>query len=173
MKHLPIRTRCLHGFGKQHGCARPGDVGSPRAPRAPPVGAVFSSFFGRISLTESFLRCRRGRHPPAGNTPGSRRSIVQGLIAAQHSLFLPGLRHGPQPSGSHTISVTIPTKPKSEPGVGAGRRLSQHTLPCSGQGQRGAHRRRFSSCFLRRRDNFLSEACAPAPGWHMASLEMS
>lgn len=69
------------GVSVASGSRRPCGVrrcGLPPGPSAHPVGAVFSSFFGGVSLAEPFLSCRLCRPPPTESQPGSRRRVVRG-----------------------------------------------------------------------------------------------
>lgn len=66
-------------------------------------------FLGPILLTESFPFSRLVQTLTNLKTPQeTNHTIVKGLIATDHLVFLPELRQGPKPCGSHIVFVNFP-----------------------------------------------------------------
>lgn len=94
------------------------------------------------------------------HTPGNHRAIVKGLIATQHLVFLPGLRHGPWLCGSCIVSVVVPRSVTLDPGSGQDS-LSQHELLCKWlRGELAINKHSSSPCFLCSLEKFPSGVAA-------------
>lgn len=121
-----------------------------------PFSSQFCALFylrnGKARSHSSAISRSQSLSPPAdcattgklGHTPGNHHAIVKGLIATQHLLFLPGLRHGPWLCGSHIVSVMVPRSLTLDPRSGQGS-LSQHELLCKWLWGQLAINKHFSS----------------------------